>query len=87
MMAEAIYLLCALTSITRAALLWRSWRRTHARLLIWSTVCFVALAVNNCLLFVDLVLVRDSSLVVLRNAAALIGVGSLLAGLIWETAS
>jgi hypothetical protein len=85
-MAEAIYLLCALTSVACAVLLARGWRRTRERLLVWSTICFVALAANNCLLFVDLVLVPETSLAIWRNLTALVGVGSLLGGLIWETA-
>jgi hypothetical protein len=85
-MAESIYLLCAFTSLACAVLLARSWRHTRERLLVWSTVCFVALAANNCLLVVDLVLVPGTSLVIWRNLTALVGVGSLLVGLIWETA-
>jgi hypothetical protein len=84
-MAEAIYLLCALTSVACAALLVRRWLRQRERLLLWSAACFAALAVNNCILFVDLVVVPGSDLTFWRNAAAFGGVALLLAGLIWET--
>ena len=85
-MPEAIYALCALTSIACAVFLTRSWLRGRERLLVWSAICFGALALNNCVLFVDLVVFEDSiSLLPWRNAAALVGVSSLLAGLIWET--
>ncbi len=84
-MAEAIYLLCALTSIACGVLLIRSWLREHERLLLWSAGCFAALAVNNCILFFDLVLVRDVDLTLWRNGVALAGMALLLAGLIWET--
>ena len=84
-MAEAIYLLCALTSLACTVLLARSWMRRRERLLVWSTICFAALTANNCLLFIDLVLVKDVSLLLWRNLTALLGLSSLLAGLIWET--
>jgi hypothetical protein len=84
-MAEIIYALCALTSLACAWLLSRSWRRSRERLLIWSAVCFAGLALNNCLLIVDLVLMPQITLSAWRNATAMIAVASLLAGLIWET--
>ena len=84
-MAETIYALCALASLACAALLARSWRRKRERLLLCSTACFASLAVNNCVLLVDLTIVPQVDLLVWRNAAALVGVACLLAGLIWET--
>ena len=83
-MLDAIYILCALTSLLCAALLLRAWSRNHARLLLWSAVCFVALSVENLLLLVDVWVVPDVSLVILRRAVALAGVLALLFGLIWE---
>jgi Family of unknown function (DUF5985) len=85
-MAEAMYVLCLLTSASVAALLVRSWRRTRERILIWSAACFARLAAHNCALFVDLVLLPQVNLAPWRNRAALRGVASLLAGLIWESA-
>jgi hypothetical protein len=84
-MAEAIYLLCALTSTACALLLYRSWLLARERLLLWSVVCFVALALNNAILFADLVVFPETDLLLLRNLAAFVGVTSLLAGLIVET--
>jgi Family of unknown function (DUF5985) len=83
-MAELVYLLCALASIGCAALLWRAYRRTGARICLWSSFCFVGLAVNNVLLFVDLVLAPTVDLSLLRSAAALLAMLVLLWGLIWE---
>ena len=84
-MAEAVYLLCALTSILCAALLARSYRRQRSRLLMWSTLCFAGLAVNNILLFVDLVLTaKEVDLSVVRSGTALVSVLLLLIGLVWE---
>ena len=56
-MAEVVYILCALTSLACAVLLIRGYRRSRSRLLLWSCLGFVALAANNVLLFVDLVVV------------------------------
>ena len=83
-MAEAVYLLCALTSIFCAGLLWRSYRRARTRLLMWSTACFVGLAINNILLFVDLVIFRDVDLTPVRSGVALVAVALLVIGLTWE---
>ncbi|MBA3502002.1 MAG: DUF5985 family protein [Myxococcota bacterium] len=83
-MAEAVYLLCALTSMFCAGLLWRSYRRQRTRLLMWSTACFVGLAINNILLFVDLVLVPDVNLSLARSGTALVAVALLVIGLTWE---
>jgi hypothetical protein len=84
-MAEAVYGLCALTSAACAILLVRSYRRTHLRLLFWSAFCFVALALNSVLVFVDLVVVPQTDLVLLRTLMAALGLGGLLFALIWET--
>jgi hypothetical protein len=83
-MAEAVYLLCALTSLFCAVLLFRSYRRQRTRLLMWSTWCFVGLAINNVLLFVDLVIVPDHDLTPFRSGIALVAVSLLVIGLIWE---
>lgn len=85
-MAEAVYLLCALTSLFCAVLLFRSYRRQRTRLLMWSTWCFVGLAVNNILLFVDLVLVPDVDLIYVRSGIALVAVVLMVIGLLWEDA-
>ncbi len=83
-MAEAVYLLCALTSLFCAVVLARSYRRQRTRLLMWSTACFVGFAINNILLFVDLVLVPDIDLALLRSGTAFVAVALLVIGLIWE---
>ena len=83
-MAEAVYLLCAITSVVCAALLVRSYRLQRTRLLMWSTLCFIGLAINNILMFVDLVMVPDIDLSLLRSATAFVAVILLLIGLLWE---
>ena len=83
-MAEAVYLLCALTSMFCAGLLFRSYRRGRTRLLMWSTLCFVGLAINNLLLVIDLVLVPEVDLSLVRTSTALVSMTLLVIGLIWE---
>jgi hypothetical protein len=85
-MAEAVYVLCALTSLFCAVLLFRSYRRARTRLLMWSTLCFVGLAINNLLLFVDLVLVPSIDLTPVRSGIALVAVALLVIGMVWEDA-
>jgi len=83
-MAEAVYVLCAVTSIVCAVLLLRGFRSSQLRLLLWSSLCFVGLAVNNVLLLVDLILVPETDLALLRSAAALGALSVLVFGLVWE---
>ena len=84
-MPELVYVLCALTSVLCAGLLLRSYRSNKTRLLLWSTLCFVWLAINNILLFVDIVLVPDISLQFWRTGSAFIALVLLTIGLIWES--
>jgi hypothetical protein len=81
-MAEAVYLLCALASLACALLLLRGHRRTRAPLLFWSSLCFAGLVVNNVLLFVDIVVVPEHDLRVLRAGTALVSLALLLYGLV-----
>lgn len=83
-MAEIVYLLCALASLVTAALLVRSYLRVRSDLLLWSSICFVGLAVNNVLLFVDLVAVATIDLSLARALTGLVSVLALLFGLIWS---
>ncbi|HEU4455454.1 MAG TPA: DUF5985 family protein [Longimicrobium sp.] len=83
-MATLVYALCALTSLLCMALLVRGYRRSGARLLLWTAVCFAGLALNNVLLFVDLQVVPSVDLSVWRSLPALMGLLALLYGLIWE---
>lgn len=80
-----VYALCALTSVACALLLLRGYRRSGVRLLLWSGLCFAGLALNNILLFIDVRVVPDVDLSLWRTIPAVIGIGILLYGLIWET--
>jgi hypothetical protein len=84
-MAAAIYTLCALTSILCFVLLWRSWRKSGARLLFWSALCFAGLSINNALLVIDKVLLPTQvDLFLWRLVSAFVAMALLLYGLIWE---
>jgi hypothetical protein len=55
-------------------------------LLVWAGVCFVGLALNNALLVLDLVVLGDDTdLSTLRQVPAVVGLGLLVFGLVWET--
>lgn len=83
-MAEVVYILCALTSMFCAVLLFRSYRASKTRLLMWSTLCFVGLAINNVLLVIDKILVPEMDLSLLRSGTGVAPMLLLLIGLIWE---
>jgi hypothetical protein len=84
MIAIAVYLLCATTALACAVLLLRGWAATRTSLLLWAGLCFVGLTVNNVLLFLDMVVVREVDLAPYRGASALLSLGLLLYGLVWE---
>ena len=85
MIAGAVYLLCAFTSLLCTVLLVRGFRRTRLRLLMWSAVCFTGLAVNNIVLVIDLMIVPTVDLSTWRLIPAALGLASLVFGLVWES--
>ena len=83
-MAEAVYVLCAVTSVACVMLLLRSYRKQRTRLLLWSTLCFSGLAVNNVLMVVDLIIVPSSDMSLFRTGSGFVAILLLLIGLTWE---
>ena len=89
-MAEAVYILCAVTSLVCAGMLVRGYLRSRTRFLLWSSLCFAALAVNNLLLFLDKVILTEQTtffgveFALLRAAVAAIGFALLMYGLVWD---
>jgi hypothetical protein len=79
-----VYCLCFVTSGACAWLLARGYRTSGARLLLWSALCFLLLACNNALLFVDLLILPDIDLRLGRILLALAAVAVLLFGFIWD---
>jgi hypothetical protein len=83
-MAEAIYVLCALTSLVAAVLLLRQYQARRTPLLLWSCIGFFGLAANNMLVFVDFALLPGTDLSLVRTLAGALAMMILLYGLIWE---
>ena len=84
-MANVVFLLCAATSLACAVLLLRGYARNRVPLLLWSSLCFVGLAVNNILLVVDLIIIPDRDLLLFRNLSGLLALALLVFGLVWDS--
>jgi hypothetical protein len=84
-MPGVVYLLCAATALLCAVLLFRGYSRTRVRLLFWSGLCFTGLMIDNVLLYVDMFVMPDVSLVVWRKIPGLIAIMLLLYGLVWDS--
>jgi hypothetical protein len=82
--AAIVYLLCFATSTACAWLLVAGWRRSRARLLLWSGLCFLLLAANNLLVVFDLVLLPGVDMRTERLVLALAALAVLLFGCIWD---
>jgi hypothetical protein len=85
MMSAVVYILCALTSTLCAVLLYLNFRKNSTRLLLWSAICFSCLALNNMLLFVDLIFTPGMDLSVVRTVPAVVGFAALAWGFTWDT--
>jgi drug/metabolite transporter (DMT)-like permease len=85
MIAAAVYVLCALTSLACAVLLLRAFGRRRVRLLFWSGLGFVGLALGNAVLVVDLLFLPERDLSLYRNLPVLAGLAVLVYGLVWDT--
>jgi uncharacterized protein DUF5985 len=83
-MSTVVYVLCALTSLLCAWLLLQGYRRSRTRLLLWSGLCFVGLFVNNVLLIVDLRVLPERDLSMIRTLPVLVGLALLIYGLVWD---
>ncbi len=65
-------------------LLARGYRRTRVKLLFWSALCFVGLALNNLFLTLDTIVFPDINLMPLRRLPTGAALVVLLFGFIWE---
>jgi hypothetical protein len=83
--ATLVYVLCAATSLACAVLLARAYHRSGLRLMFWSAACFGGFFLNNILLIVDLRMVPETDLSVIRSLPVLGGLALLIFGLVWDT--
>lgn len=81
----AVYLLCMGTSLLCAVLLLRGLVKTRVRLLFWTGLCFLALAADNLALYVDLIVIPDIDISLIRRVIALVGMMLLIFGLVWDS--
>lgn len=84
-MLELVYILCGVTSSVCSYLLLRSYNVSHHRILLWSGLCFLGLAMNNFLLFADYVSGPDMNLSPVRQFFGFAALLTLIGGFIWET--
>ena len=82
--AAVVYILCLLASALCAWLLLRAWRRSGAKLLLWSAACFVLFALNNLFVVADMIVLPHIDLTWPRQLSSLAAVAVLLYGFIWE---
>jgi hypothetical protein len=66
-------------------MLLRGYRKSGVRLLLWSGLCFLGFTLNNFFLVLDLSVYPELDLSLFRNIPALIGLGLLIFGLVWDT--
>ena len=83
-MASVVYILCAITSLTCAVLLFRGYNANKFRLLFWSGIGFAGFTLNNIFLFLDQEVIHDHDLSVLRTVPGAIGMIIMVYGLITE---
>jgi hypothetical protein len=84
-MSLLVYALCALTSLACAVLLLRGYRLSGSRLLLWSGLCFACFFLNNVVLIVDVRVLPEQDLSILRSLPSLVGIALLVFGLVWES--
>ena len=83
--ADAIYLLCAATSLVAPGLLLRQFRARRTPLLLWSCIAFAGLALNNVLVVVDFGVLREEvDLALPRALVAAAAMTTLVYGLVRE---
>jgi len=79
-----VYLLCFISGALCAYLLFVAFARQKRQLFLWSAICFSLLALNNLLVFLDIIILPNINLLPYRLFASLAAVIVLLYGFIWE---
>ncbi|MGE3177202.1 MAG: DUF5985 family protein [Vicinamibacterales bacterium] len=80
-MAVTVYILCTLTSSLVALLLLREHWQTASRLLFWGAMSFVAMSASNALVLVDLVILPDVNLALVRASTFCLATVLFLVGI------
>lgn len=83
-MAAVIYSLCAMASGFCAWLLVRAYSASRSKLLLWSAVCFAALALESGALWIDKIVFPEDDFSAIRASIGLFAMAVLLLGMIWE---
>lgn len=87
-MPEAVYMSAAVLSAACAIMLFRGYGRNRVHLLFWSALCFLGLALNNILLFVDRIILPNSiDLSLPRGLTGVAAMALLIYGLVREAAA
>jgi len=84
MIAISVNALCVLVALTCAVLLYQGWKRSGARLLFWSWLCFAGLGLANLLTVADYMTGPEIDLYLIRVTIRLLATTLLVYGLIWE---
>jgi len=85
-MEAAVYLLGMFVALACGLLLARGYKQSRQRLLLWSSICFLGLALSGALTFLDLsVLPPAIDLHMVRRAVTAVSMLVLLYGLVWDS--
>ncbi len=79
-----VYFLCLGACLLCTYVLTRSYLHTHARLLLWSALCFGLLACNSLLVIFDILIFPAVDFSLARAILSLAAVSVLLFGFIWD---
>jgi hypothetical protein len=80
-----IYILAAATCLLCTVLLLRAYANQRSRLLLWSGICFAGLMLENIILFLDMVVIHDIDLSIVRTTIGLGSLSLLVFGMVWES--
>lgn len=84
-MAGLVYILCSLTSLGCAVLLWRAYARSGVKLLYWGAVCFALATLENAFQYGDREVFHDIDLSFPRLSFGLAAVVALIYGMVKES--
>ena len=84
-MTMALDVLTLLTTLLCAGLLLRAYQNVRKRLLLWSGLCFLGLALSNILRIADLRIFLYVDLYTYRLGTTAVAMCLLLWGLVWES--